>query len=1234
MKRLFSAQALSEGHTGAGIDYRRNLLIVTVLGMVGMAAFALGFLVMLIRYGDLKILICVITALFALALCGWAFSQARKGQLGRAMVATFVGFALAIPVVPLVFAGVSNQIVLVAVVAMLGIGLLILRPRQMYFVVVLNIVEVMLYVLVNTYPPFAKVSAPGLQQVVWPVIGAGTLVIVGLLLFFYRSLDLSGKLIVAYTVVALVVTGALGYMTIAQTGATLTSSVGASLASGAAQHASAVGNLLENQVNTLRALSVNESLQRRVRNSNQFYPDTQTGVLERLNAEDLVWRDLVAAGNYSDPNITARLENEVSRDLQEYIEVFPYNGELILTDIYGGLIAASEVTSDYYQGDEYWWTAAYNDGKGAVYISKPAYDESMKADGMVLAVPVLQRDSGEVVGILRTTVVMQGVTDVLNAATGSGQNRFDLYFPGQTTQRLSQGTLGLADATLVSALDEVAGKPFAQLEYDGKLSLVARQPVIDAENSPEVAGLGWYLVGTQPAELALAPVNAQRQTSLAVTAIIVALVSLVAVVVAQIFASPIIRLTETAEQVGAGNLSLQAPVQSHDEIGRLTQTFNQMTARLRETLGGLEQRIADRTRELTLAGNVGRTLAQEHNLDRLLKLSVELIRSSFDLYYAQIYLADPSGRSLILRAGSGAVGAELVRRGHRLAVGPGSLNGSAAARREPVLVADTAQSPSFRPNALLMETRSEMVVPLLLGDRVVGVLDMQSRRAGAFSTESLPAFEALAGQLAVAVDNAQLLAETQAARQEVERQARRMVRSGWEEYLDGIHRHEKLGYVFQRQEVRPLEEEAALNDSAADPQPGAEAVPEAIVEAPILVTGEPVGSIRLVRQGEQAWAAEDTELVNTVAAQVARQVDSLRLLEQAERFRLEAEAAARRLVHEGWEAFTTAAAQTRQGYHYDQVQVLPGALDEQQAALRLPLQVRGEDIGELLVASQRPLDPDEQQLAQVVADRLSVHLESLRLAAQTQSALSMTETLYRGSEQVVRASTMQDVLRAIVESTPLRQFDHASLMLFNRPWVRDDRPETAAITALWEKSGRPAETPLGFAMPLQDIPPALLVRPGESIFVADLDTDERLDPLSREALRRLGHSASIFPLVAGTLWIGWLSLAGDRSVQLADEDMRQVQSLAAQAATVLQGLRLLEQSQNRAERERVLRQVAERVRSVADAEQVLRTAAREVGAVLGRNVLVRLAVPQELEGASPGAGNGGDRQTAGEEVAA
>jgi HAMP domain-containing protein len=232
------------------------------------------------------------------------------------------------------------------------------------------------------------------------------------------------------------------------------------------------------------------------------------------------------------------------------------------------------------------------------------------------------------------------------------------------------------------------------------------------------------------------------------------LVTLLGLWLGNLFVGPVVNLSHTTQKIIDGDLSARAEIETADEVGDLAKAFNTMTSQLQGTLQGLEQRIADRTRNLELAAEVGRAVSQVRSLDVMLKDACELILKEFNLYYVQVYLTDASSPKLNLEAGTGSVGAQLIGRGHNLPLDTGSINGRAAVEKRSVVISDTSQSAAFRQNPLLPETRGEMAVPLIVANKVVGVLDMQSREPGVLSKEVLPAFEALAGQLAVAIPGA------------------------------------------------------------------------------------------------------------------------------------------------------------------------------------------------------------------------------------------------------------------------------------------------------------------------------------------------------------------------------------------------------------------------------------------------------------------------------------------------
>jgi signal transduction histidine kinase len=279
---------------------------------------------------------------------------------------------------------------------------------------------------------------------------------------------------------------------------------------------------------------------------------------------------------------------------------------------------------------------------------------------------------------------------------------------------------------------------------------------------------------------------------------------------------------------------------------------------LHQTEATLQGQVEERTRALALAARVGRQITRVRELDTLLHEAVELICERFNLYYAQIYLLNPVTNDLELRAGTGTVGEELLRRGHRLPVGPGSINGTAALSRQPIAVAFARESPIFLPNPLLPETQSELAVPMIIEEEVIGVLNLQDNIPGSLGDENIAAYTALAAQLAVAVVNARLFEEVGHTREELARQARVLTQDGWNRFLSDHSAH-----VVWEGDGTAVSEEAGR------------------LVQPIDVRGTTIGLLEL---GTKSVVEDDQvrSLVAAVAGQLGAHLENLRLTQQAE----------------------------------------------------------------------------------------------------------------------------------------------------------------------------------------------------------------------------------------------------------------------------------------------------------------------------------------------------------------
>jgi len=382
--------------------------------------------------------------------------------------------------------------------------------------------------------------------------------------------------------------------------------------------------------------------------------------------------------------------------------------------------------------------------------------------------------------------------------------------------------------------------------------------------------------------------------------LIAAVVAAVAVGLGQFLARPISRLTSLAQQIAAGDLTAQATVETQDEIGQLAQAFNSMTAQIRGLVSSLEDQVRERTAELVLSMKVGQRALAIRDLAELLPTITEFIRNRFNLYYTQIYFMDDLGQNLVLKAGAGMMGQELIARRHSLPVGPGSIIGLVAAERKSIIVADTQSSDIHKANSLLPETRSELAIPLLVEGRVIGVLDMQADKANTFTENNLTVFEAMATQLAIAIDSARQWALGQEAQRKSEEAIRQLTRQSWVERL-ASHR-ENLGFTYDLSAVTPLADFGhsalgvfqtewpveAISDFGLEHDNGESKIEnrkskvENRLAVPVVVQNESIGQLAVEVPPERTISPDEQNLLAAVAQQLGQKAENLRLFEQTQ----------------------------------------------------------------------------------------------------------------------------------------------------------------------------------------------------------------------------------------------------------------------------------------------------------------------------------------------------------------
>ncbi len=234
----------------------------------------------------------------------------------------------------------------------------------------------------------------------------------------------------------------------------------------------------------------------------------------------------------------------------------------------------------------------------------------------------------------------------------------------------------------------------------------------------------------------------------------------------QSIANPIVKLAHTAERIAQGDLNQTVILKGNDEVSALANSFNSMTAQLRDLISSLEQRVAERTYDLQRANEelnqravqletsakVARDITSILNIDLLLKRVVELILEAFGYYHVQVFLLDKEQNVLILGASSGE---RRIQHKHLLLDGK-SINSQAILTGTTQLVNDIEQSDFYLYDEGLPETRSELVIPLKVGGQHIGTLDIHDTKINSFHEKDLLILQSLADQIAIAIENARL----------------------------------------------------------------------------------------------------------------------------------------------------------------------------------------------------------------------------------------------------------------------------------------------------------------------------------------------------------------------------------------------------------------------------------------------------------------------------------------------
>ena len=366
-------------------------------------------------------------------------------------------------------------------------------------------------------------------------------------------------------------------------------------------------------------------------------------------------------------------------------------------------------------------------------------------------------------------------------------------------------------------------------------------------------------VGFHYMNVSMPSVNQPLRQAFQLEAVIVSLIALalgatLAYFISRTVSAPLRNLIESFKIVEAGDLAHRAAITATDETAEVAMHFNRMVAGLAELQGNLEKQVQERTRLLRATNEIAKVSSSILDPDELLARVINLFTEQFNYYYAAIYLLDPSEKWAELKEATGEAGKVLKQNHHRLELNGKSMVATCIRERMPRIAQNTSEEKQRMENPLLPYTRSEIALPLIAADRVLGALNVQSTRAADFGQQVIETMQNMTAQVAIALENAHLFQETRQRIKEMRAIQQQYLLQGW-------------GSLSLSKE----ELEYAVGESN-------EANAQKFV-APISLRDQIIGQIDL--EGTSDWSADQKNLIDAVAAQAAIALENARLVNES-----------------------------------------------------------------------------------------------------------------------------------------------------------------------------------------------------------------------------------------------------------------------------------------------------------------------------------------------------------------
>lgn len=297
-------------------------------------------------------------------------------------------------------------------------------------------------------------------------------------------------------------------------------------------------------------------------------------------------------------------------------------------------------------------------------------------------------------------------------------------------------------------------------------------------------------------------------------------------------------------------------LEEHSKSELLTVENIDLISTLDEQKVSLEKRLF----QLRTASEIAQTISSIFDPQILMQQVSELLKTRFDLYYVGIFMIDDLHEYAILRYGTGEAGKRMLAARHKLAVGGYSMIGWATQTRKSRIALDVGDEAVHFDNPLLPETKSELALPILSGDKTLGAMSVQSKLSNGFDENDILIFQSVADNLAVALENANSFIRTQKAMEDIRVLNKAYVKQAW---WDPMESTKQLKVDFENSQIPQL---PGMTKS---------------YQVPLKLRDEVIGQINLEIDGTEL-PKDQLDFLESVSSQTTIALENARLLEETQ----------------------------------------------------------------------------------------------------------------------------------------------------------------------------------------------------------------------------------------------------------------------------------------------------------------------------------------------------------------